>query len=202
MHAYIVFAHPSKQSFTHAVLQSFIAGLRETTHTFEVGDLYEMGFQTDMDLAQYERETSFDGSLPVPADIAAEQERLKRADGLVLVYPVWWSDCPAKLKGWFDRVWTLGYAYDYDETGHAAPGIGIERALVICPAGHPVEHLEETGIAQSMRRVMLNDRLLGVGVSEATMEILGGMVDQDSAVRERNLQRAYELGRTFGSETT
>jgi NAD(P)H dehydrogenase (quinone) len=197
-----VFVHPSKQSFTYAVLQSYIAGLRETTHTFEVGDLYKMGFQTDMDPAQYERETSFDGSLPVPADIAAEQEKLKRADGLVLIYPVWWSDCPAKLKGWFDRVWTLGYAYDYDETGHAAPGIGIERALAICPAGHPVDHLEETGIAQSMRRIMLNDRLLGVGVSEATMEILGGMVDQDPAVRERNLQRAYELGRTFGSDAT
>jgi NAD(P)H dehydrogenase (quinone) len=198
MHIYIVFAHPSKKSFTHAVLRSFIAGLRETAHTYELGDLYEMGFQTDMDLAQYERETSFDSTLPIPPDVAAEQAKLARADGLVLIYPLWWSDCPAKLKGWFDRVWTLGYAYDYEEGGHAAPGIGIEKALVICPAGHPAEHLEETGIAQSMRCIMLNDRLLGVGVKEAMLEILGGMVEQDPAIRERNLQRAYELGRTFG----
>jgi NAD(P)H dehydrogenase (quinone) len=202
VHLYIVFAHPSRQSFTYAVLQSFVAGLRETGHTYEIGDLYEMGFQTDMDLAQYERETSFDGSLPIPADIAAEQEKLERADALVLVHPLWWSDCPAKLKGWFDRVWTLGYAYDYDEGGHAAPGIGVDRALVICPAGHPVEHLEETGIAESMRRIMLNDRLLGVGVKEATMELLGGMVDRDPAVRDRNLRKAYELGRTFGGTST
>jgi NAD(P)H dehydrogenase (quinone) len=202
VHLYIVFAHPSKQSFTHAVLQSFVVGLRETGHTYEIGDLYEMGFQTDMDLAHYERETSFDATLLVPADVAAEQDKLARAGGLVLIYPLWWSDCPAKLKGWFDRVWTLGYAYDYDEGGHAAPGIGIERALVICAAGHPVKHLEESGIASSMRCIMLNDRLLGVGVRDATMEILGGMVEQDTAVRERNLQRAYELGKTFGASST
>jgi NAD(P)H dehydrogenase (quinone) len=60
-----------------------------------------------------------------------------------------------------------------------------------------VEHLEEIGIAESMRRIMLNDRLLGVGVKEAHMEILGGMVGNDPAVRRRNLERAYELGRTF-----
>ena len=202
MHVYVVLAHPSKQSFTYLVFQSFIAGLGEAGHTFEVGDLYEMQFQTDMDLAHYERETSFDATLPIPADVAVEQDKLERAGGLVLIYPLWWSDCPAKLKGWFDRVWTLGYAYDYDEGGHAALGIGIDRALVICAAGHPVKHLEESGIADSMRCIMLSDRLLGVGVRDATMEILGGMVEQDPAVRERNLDRAYELGRTFGAIST
>jgi NAD(P)H dehydrogenase (quinone) len=94
-------------------------------------------------------------------------------------------------------VWTLGYAYDYDEDGHTAPGIGVDKALVVCPAGHPLEHLEEMGIAQSMRRIMLQDRLFGVGVKEATLEILGGMVEQGPSVRERNLQKAFELGRTF-----
>jgi NAD(P)H dehydrogenase (quinone) len=53
-----------------------------------------------------------------------------------------------------------------------------------------------------MRHVMLDDRLLGVGVKEAAMEILGGMVEQDPAIRERNLQRAYELGKTFGDTST
>ena len=197
MHIYIVFCHPSKKSFTFSVLESFIAGLREAGHTFEIGDLYEMGFKSDMDLDQYGRETSFDPSLPVPADVAAEQAKIAKADALAFIYPVWWSDCPAKLKGWFDRVWTMGYAYSYANGSHTAPGIGIAKALVICPAGHPVEHLEEIGIAQSMRCVMLNDRLRGVGIKDVEMEILGGMVSQDPQVRERNLHRAYELGRTF-----
>ena len=197
LHVYVVFCHPSHKSFTFSVLESFLAGLGEAGHTCEVGDLYAMAFQSDMDLDQYERETSLEPSLPVSADVAAEQAKIARAGALVLIYPVWWSDCPAKLKGWFDRVWTFGYAYTYENGSHGAPGIGPARALAICPAGHPVEHLEEIGIAQSMRCVMLNDRLRGVGIQDARMEILGGMVNRDPAVRQRNLDRAYELGREF-----
>jgi NAD(P)H dehydrogenase (quinone) len=48
-----------------------------------------------------------------------------------------------------------------------------------------------------MRRIMLDDRLLGVGVKQAHMEILGGMMPLDDTYREQNLQRAYELGRRF-----
>jgi NAD(P)H dehydrogenase (quinone) len=75
--------------------------------------------------------------------------------------------------------------------------IAVEKALALCPAGHPVEHLEEIGIAESMQHVMLDDRLLGVGVQEATMEILGGMAENDPTTRQRNLERAYQLGRAF-----
>ena len=197
MHVYVVFAHPSKKSFTRAVLESFTRGLLEAGHTFDIGDLYEMNFKTDMDLAQYKRETGLDPKAPVPGDVKAEQKKIDKAHALVFIYPVWWSDCPAKLKGWFDRVLTYGYAYIYEDGEHVTSKIHIEKALVLCPAGHMVEHLEETGIAESMRRVMLGDRLLGVGVREATMEILGGMFPYDDARREKNLKRAYQLGREF-----
>jgi NAD(P)H dehydrogenase (quinone) len=201
VHVYVVFAHPSRKSFTWTVLNSFLRGLQDAGHSFEVGDLYEMNFQSDLDPEQYERETSFDPQSPLPGDVKIEQEKLARADALAFVYPVWWSDCPAKLKGWFDRVWSYGYAYVYEEGEHAASQIGIDKALVICPAGHTEEHLEEIGIADSMRRVMVNDRLLGVGVREARMEILGGMVatvlGEGDEVRRGNLERAYALGREF-----
>lgn len=197
MHVYIVFAHPSRQSFSRSVLDSFVRGLDEAGHTYEIADLHAMNFQSEMDEAQYFREISGNPDLPIPPDVENEQARLNRARGLVFVYPVWWSDCPAKLKGWFDRVWTCGYAYVYDTVGARSTRINIDKALVLCSAGHTVEHLEAIGIADSMRRIMLGDRLLGVGVKQAHMEILGGMMPLDDTYRERNLQRARELGRTF-----
>lgn len=197
MHIYIVLAHPSRKSFSRSVLDAFTRGLEEAGHSYEVADLYEMGFPSEMDEAQYLRETSGDPDLPVPADVEGEQARIDRADGLAFIYPVWWSDCPAKLKGWFDRVLTCGYAYLYDTKGARSTRMSIEKALVLCSAGHTVAHLEETGIADSMRRIMLNDRLLGVGVRQARLEILGGMMPLDDTCRERNLRRAYELGRDF-----
>jgi len=106
MHVYIVFAHPSKESFSWSVLQAFTRGLREAGHSFEIGDLYETGFESELDENQYFRELGLDPGAPVPDDVKAEQDKVDRADALVFVYPVWWSDCPAKLKGWFDRVLT------------------------------------------------------------------------------------------------
>jgi NAD(P)H dehydrogenase (quinone) len=197
MHVYVIFAHPSRQSFSRRVLDAFTKGLLEAGHTYDVTDLYDMGFLSEMDEGQYLGEISGNPGRPVPPDVEAEQGRINRASGLAFIYPVWWSDCPAKLKGWFDRVLTCGYAYVYDEKGARGTRMTIEKALVLCSAGHTVEHLEETGIAEAMRRIMLNDRLLGVGVRQARMEILGGMMPLDDTYRECNLQRAYELGKGF-----
>jgi len=197
MHVYILFAHPSQRSFSKCVLDAFTQGLKEAGHTFEINNLYLTGFKSELDETEYFRETSGNPNLPVPCDIEIEQAKIHRADGLVFIYPLWWSDCPAKLKGWFDRVLTCGYAYVYDEKGARGTRMSIEKALILCAAGHTEEYLEEIGIAKSMRHIMLNDRLLGVGVKQARMEILGGMMPLDDTFRERNLQKAYELGRTF-----
>jgi len=197
MKIYVIFAHPSRQSFTRKVLDEFLRGLREAGHSIEIGDLYQMNFKSDMDLQQYTRETGTDPDAPLPADVMQEHAKLNAADALVIIYPVWWSDCPAILKGWFDRVLTFGYAYNYEGGEHSTAKLGIQKALVICPAGHPVDYLEQIGIAESMRRVMINDRLLGVGIKKARMEILGGMMQNDPEVRKRNLATAYRLGRNF-----
>ena len=197
MHVYIVFAHPSEDSFNSEVLDAFANGLRDGGHTYEIGDLYRMDFKAEMDLEQYQREVGLDPDVPVPADVKAEQEKINRADALVFIYPVWWSDCPAKLKGWFDRVLTYGYAYFYDQNEERYTQIQIKKALVLCSAGHSLAHLEKIGIAESMKRIMLDDRLLGVGVKEAQMEILGGMMPKDDRYRQENLEKAYHLGRNL-----
>jgi NAD(P)H dehydrogenase (quinone) len=82
------------------------------------------------------------------------------------IYPVWWIDCPAILKGWFDRVWGIGYAY---EPGHthperALPGVAAtmktaRRALVLCAAGLTEAELRESGCYQAMETVMMTDRI-------------------------------------------
>jgi NAD(P)H dehydrogenase (quinone) len=197
MHVYIIYAHPRISSFTAAVLESFTTGLRSAGHTYEVADLYRMGFASEMSADEFQREVGMDPNAPVPADVAVEQQRVSSADALAFIYPVWWSDCPAKLKGWFDRVLTYGFAYCYDENQGRSSRVSVKKALVICPAGHTTEHLEEIGIAQAMRRTMLDDRLLGIGIQEARMEILGGMMPGSDVCGRQNIQRAYELGLQF-----
>lgn len=195
MHVFIVYAHPSKKSFTHNVFSKFIEGLVASDHTYEVSDLYAMEFKADMETVEYERESGREPDKEVPEDVRIEQEKILRADILIFIYPVWWSDCPAKMKGWFDRVYTCGFAYEHGDRTQTKYNFKNKRALVICPAGHTAEHLEQIGIAESMRKVMINDRLLGLGIKEARMHILGGTVLKDRLVLKENLEIAFALGR-------
>jgi putative NADPH-quinone reductase len=95
------------------------------------------------------------------------------------------------------RYWTEPGQYPGSQAEIVRANSVAQKALVLYPAGHTVEHLEETGIAQSMRCIMLQDRLSGVGVKEAEMEILDGVIPGNDAIRQRNLERAYQLGREF-----
>ncbi len=197
MNIYIVFCHPSKESYSYKVLNSFIKGLEASNHTYEIGDLYEMKFKADMDSDQYIREIGLDPLAEVLEDVIKEQNKIDKSNALVFIYPLWWSDCPAKLKGWFDRVLTYGYAYSYDSNGNRGTKISIDKALVLCSAGHTYEHLDETKILESMKNIMINDRLLGVGVKNAQMEILDGIMPGDERFRESGLKKVYQLGKEF-----
>ena len=109
MHALVVVAHPLRSSATHAVAASFAAGVQAAGHTAEVADLAAEGFDprfTAHDVAVHRERRTPSG------DVLAEQARIDRADALALVYPVYWWSFPALLKGWIDRVFSNGWAYD------------------------------------------------------------------------------------------
>lgn len=110
MHALIVVAHPNPQSLTHSVAAQIADGISSIPgDSFEIADLAAEAFDprfTADDIAAHLREA------PPPADVIAEQNRIDRTDALVLVYPVYWWSMPGLLKGWIDRVFTNGWAYE------------------------------------------------------------------------------------------
>lgn len=197
MHVLVLFAHPRRRSFTGELAEAFCEGLHAAGHSVELADLYLEGFNPLMDDAQFGLETALDPQAPRPADVEAEQARLDRAQGLVFIYPFWWSDVPAILKGWFDRVWSYGYAYAYEADRSRCTRLRIRKALALSPAGHTDEKLDALGIREAHHRVMIEDRLLGVGIPEARLELLGGLSGNPIEVRQQQLERAKALGRAF-----
>lgn len=179
MNILIVYAHPSKKSYTFQVLQRLILALANENWNVEVSDLYASNFLSDMSEEEYEREGFAKTELPIPSDVLAEQEKIENADCIIFLYPVWWSDCPAKLKGWFDRVYSVGYAYGQNATSRKMKT--IRYGLVVCTAGHPNKFLHEIEIAQSMEKIMLEDRL-GKRFTHKEMIILGGTLELDNVM--------------------
>ena len=195
MKVFIVYCHPSPESFTHEVLLRFCEGLADAGHEAVISDLYAMDFRTDMTEAEYLRETYYRSELPLPEDVVAEQHKLQDSDAIVFIYPVFWTEAPAKLVGWFDRVWTTGFAYSPD------PAIKtLDKALCIACAGKTLESLDETGERHAMETVMLGDRIRD-RAKEKRMVILDRITHwdedmRDAAAREHYLT-AYRLGREF-----
>ncbi|MDZ7724583.1 MAG: NAD(P)H-dependent oxidoreductase [candidate division KSB1 bacterium] len=195
MHLYILYAHSGRNTFCRAVLGAFRRGLSDSGHTSEIHDLCRTDSNCRLNPVEYIRETGLEPEAPVPEDIKREHERIAKADALGFIYPLWWSDVAAVLKGWFDRVWTYGYACFYAADKQRTTKINIAKAVLLCSAGHTAKHLETTGIAKSMRQIMIQDRLLGVGVKHAGMSIPGGMMPHDNSYRKRNLETAYSVGK-------
>ena len=181
MNILIVYSHPSEKSYTFQILQQLKTAVKEQNWNLEVSDLYAMNFQSDMSAEEYEREGFAKTNLPISADVLAEQDKIEKADCVIFLYPVWWSDCPAKLKGWFDRVYSVGYAYGQNETSRKMKTIPF--GLVICTAGHPNEFLEEINMAQSMQTIMLDDRL-GKRFENKEMLILGGTLELEKVMQK------------------
>lgn len=124
MKVLLVLAHPEPKSFNGALALVAEETLRQVGHEVEVSDLYAMkwkavaddadftGPREDADYLRIDREQTFaHDSGTTAADVVAEQDKVRRADLLLLQYPMWWFGPPAILKGWFDRVFTRGFGY-------------------------------------------------------------------------------------------
>ncbi len=191
MKVFIVYCHPSEDSFTKNMCDEFIKGITDSGNEYIISDLYKMGFQTDMTEEEYLRDAYYNDTPKVADDVLAEQEKINSADALAFIYPVFWTEAPAKLVGWFDRVWSYGFAY-----GEKTMKL-LDKALILCSAGNPIERLEENGLLDSMKKVMLGDRLIG---RAKQMEfIVFDNTSRENELREKNwdknLQKAYEIGK-------
>lgn len=108
MHILIVTAHPSTHGFTHAIAQKYRETKEKNGHTVEILNLYT----TELHMDFYHFEEKADMKAPDPVREAL-QEKIKTADELVFVFPIWNVNVPAILKNFFDGVFTGAFAYQY-----------------------------------------------------------------------------------------
>ncbi|MGO2519837.1 MAG: NAD(P)H-dependent oxidoreductase [Microbacterium sp.] len=147
MTSLVVVAHADRESLTQRVARAAFDAIQRAGGEAEFADLAAEDFEprftgADLDLYRGEGE--------VPADVAAEQARVDRADHLILVFPMYWWSMPALLKGWIDRVFVAGWAHDAT-TGSAQVGmLGRLTIDLVIVAGDDAESFERHGIPQAV----------------------------------------------------
>ena len=141
MNVLVIVAHPNIKSFNRAIAETARQTLLRNGHEVRFCDLYEERF----DPVLPDEEIPQDASLP--AAIRAYCADAASAEGFVIVHPNWWGQPPAILKGWIDRVFRPGVAYEFQE-GDGGEGIPVgllpaDTAIVFNTSNTPADRERE-----------------------------------------------------------
>ncbi|OGW89175.1 MAG: NAD(P)H dehydrogenase [Omnitrophica bacterium RIFCSPLOWO2_12_FULL_44_17] len=145
----IIYTHPNPKSFNHAIKENIEAKLKSIDAQFEIRDLYKIDFQPKLSGNDF----SIFQQGKVPLDIEREQKYIKDADALIFIYPVWWFGMPAALKGYIDRVFSYGFAYEFKEK--KLIGLLTDKKVVILnTTGGPEEHYQQHGFGAALQKTI------------------------------------------------
>jgi NAD(P)H dehydrogenase (quinone) len=137
-----------------------------------------------------------------PQDVVEQQKKVKAADALAFIAPVFFVGFPAMLKGWIERVFTLGFAFALtpdawkgDIRGRI-PLLRHEKALIIQTTIFDKAAYDD-GLRAAMRVLMDDFGLRYPGIKHVEHEYFYAVHDADAAKLSRYLEQAYQLGRAF-----
>ena len=169
MNVLIIYAHPEPKSLNGSILNTLKEQLNLAKYNIKISDLYAQNWKSEVSREDFS-ELDADSRLKVPhasgistangslsADVILEQEKLLWADTVIFLFPLWWYSMPAILKGWFDRIYSYGFAYGVGEHNDNKWGerfgegkLQGKKAMLIVTAGGWQEHYSSMGINGSI----------------------------------------------------
>jgi NAD(P)H dehydrogenase (quinone) len=137
-----------------------------------------------------------------PKDVLVQQEKVARAQGLAFIAPVHFLSFPVMLKGWLDRVWTPGFAYDLTAEAwrgdiNGRRGLLTHQKALIMQTTIWDERSYDTGLRDAMRKVIDEYTLTYPGIKTVEHELFYAVHGADDDTRRGYLERARGLGRNF-----
>lgn len=184
----IVYAHPNPASFSHAILETAQATLIAAGHEVQVSDLYAQNFQPVLGPADFGKFA--EGK--VADDVQIEQDKIRWADELLVIYPLWWAGMPGILKGWVDRVFTHGFAFAYGPEG-AKGLLGGKAVRTMTPTGTPLEILNQYQIGPSAQTLNANGIFGFSGFEVRGQHFFSAVPAVDDATRKAYLEEVKAI---------
>lgn len=156
----VILAHPWHGSFNKAILDKVILTLEENSKSYKVIDLNKDKF--DPVLKESELELFKDGEHSDEL-VSIYQNTLEESRELIFIFPIWWYNLPAILKGFIDKVMLKGFAYNKTKTGLLIGCLGhIRKTTVITTSEAPTWYLKFIG--NPIKSVFIGSTLKQVGL--------------------------------------
>lgn len=136
MNVLVLHAHPNPASFSHELRRRVERGVARSGASVRLHDLYAESFDPRLTL---EERRDHLASPATKSHLAPYFDDLNWCDMMVFVYPTWWGSQPAILKGWIDRVWVNGVAWELPEgSRRLRPALrNVKRLVTVTTHGSP-----------------------------------------------------------------
>lgn len=104
----IINGHPNAKSFNFAIADAYKKGALQSEASVETITIADLKFNPNLQFG-YQKRTELE------PDLLESWEKIRKADHLVWIHPVWWGGLPAITKGFIDRLFLPGMAFQYRE---------------------------------------------------------------------------------------
>lgn len=153
MRTVIVFNHPYEKSYCSAILTAITKGLQKADHEVDLMHLDNDGFNPAMSRADLKAFMEHHAVDPLVTDY---NERLKKADHLIFIFPIWWDIMPATTKGFIDRALLPGVVYDHHPRGFGlVPLLKNLKSITIITTMNKPKIMYSLLIGNLIRKAML-----------------------------------------------
>lgn len=180
MNVLIVYAHPYEKSFNHGILRRVEKTLKCKKVNFQVIDLYKDNFNpayTAKELSLFKEGKTTD------PNVQKYQQLLKKTDKMVFIFPIWWNDIPAIIKGFIDKVMKKQFAYKVGATGVVGNLKNIKQ-VVMTTSTSPTWYLK-IFCGNAIKSVFIKSTLSQLGMKNITW-INFGNIDKSSENSRQN----------------
>jgi NAD(P)H dehydrogenase (quinone) len=184
MHTLIITAHPSSKGFTHTIANTVLKAKLELGQTAEILDLYKAPRQ-DFLVFEDKHEERVDQM----ALRDQMQKKIKEADLLVFVHPMWWGTTPAILKNFLDVNLSSGFSHSYEE-GKPVPLLTDKKARVYLTSDAPAFIYTLIGLPYKSIWNLITFRF--VGIKCLSVDLIGDMRHKTPKIEEKFLNKVRE----------
>ncbi|WIM14450.1 NAD(P)H-dependent oxidoreductase [Enhydrobacter sp.] len=188
-HVLILNGHPDARSkgLCHALAEAYAEGARQAGRSVQRIDVAGLDFGFVASQAEFEKGTP-------PSAVVCAQEQIRRADHIVVIFPLWLGDMPAKLKAFLEQALRPGFAFTYRPSGFPIKHLKGKSARIIVTMGMPAFVYRWFFRAHGLKNLERNI-LRFVGFSPVRATLLGSVGSSGKAAIERRLAEVRELGR-------
>lgn len=183
----IINGHPNPSSFNFGIAESYLKGAIASGSEVDTITIADLKFNPNLQFG-YQKRTELE------PDLLESWQKIKKADHLVWIHPVWWGGLPAITKGFIDRLFLPGMAFQYRENSvwwdKLLKG---KTAHIITTLDQPSWYYKLFYGNPSVNQLK-KSTLEFCGVKPVKVSYIGIIKTSDDFQKEKWLQKVYDFG--------